>query len=246
MYYFKLNSFFSEYPVYQRLHGEKDCYFVAENRVARDYVHSGFHEGPYIDWAVSTFAKPDKNIIDIGAHIGIYSLPFGRISNKVYSFECSPKSFNYLCANIALHDLNYKIEKYNIALSNQKGISKYYIRDPKDGGGNGISFFDYDKINNVPNININTCLLDEYDITNVNFIKIDVEGHEKEVLQGSIKTLENNEYPPILFESWDSFREKEGYPAIKLRNELFDYITSLEYNIRTIVGNSELFLAERK
>jgi hypothetical protein len=78
---------------------------------------------------------------------------------------------------------------------------------------------------------------------NVNFIKIDVEGHEKEVLQGAVKTIIENDYPKIFFESWDKEKEDEFLPADKLRNELFEFINSLEYKIIKI--GHDMFIAER-
>lgn len=80
-------------------------------------------------------------------------------------------------------------------------------------------------------------------MTNIGFIKLDVEGHEKEVLEGSVETIKRNNYPKILFESWDEHYEKNNYPSIKLRKELFDFIKSLGYNI--IKVGADMYLAER-
>ena len=168
---------------------------------------------------------------------------FWRDRQCSFAFECSPKSFNYLCANIALNTLDYKVTKFNCALSNETGTTPYYIRDPNDGGGNGISKFEYDNIKNTPHIDVPKNTLDSYNLTNVGFIKIDVEGHEKEVLEGSVETIKNNNYPKILFESWDEHQEKNNFPAIKLRQELFDFIKSLGYNIIRI--GQDMYLAER-
>ena len=70
-----------------------------------------------------------------------------------------------------------------------------------------------------------------------------MEGHEKEVLEGSIETIKRNNYPKILFESWDEHQENNKFPAIKLRKELFDFIMSLGYNIIKI--GQDMYLAER-
>jgi hypothetical protein len=62
---------------------------------------------------------------------------------------------------------------------------------------------------------------------------MDVEGYEKEVLEGGLNTLANNNYPPILFEAWGDWKEKEGVEASKIRKELFD----LCYSIFDIINN---------
>ena len=243
MYQIKVQSYNSEDPLYIKLRDGPGTLFVPEARVAKDYFNTGLYERGYIDWAVQNFANSDKNIIDIGAHIGMYTCAFGKKVKHIYSFECSPKSYNFLCANLLLHDLSYNVTKFNCALSDKEGITKYYIRDPKDGGGNGISGFSKDE--GVPTIDVPTKTLDSFGLTNVNFIKIDVEGHEEFVLRGAVKTLEANNYPKILFESWPERHEKEGVPARELRKSLFGFLESLGYKIIQIHGGTDdMFLAE--
>ena len=243
MFLIKEKSFNTENPIYQKIPNENRTMFIPEARVAKDYFNTGFYERGHLNWACDNFVRPDKNCIDIGAHIGWYTIDFAERAKHVYSFECSPKSFNYLCANIALNKCDYKVSKYNCALGNKDGIAQYYIRDPLDGGGNGISQFEYDVINNVPFIEVPVKKLDSFNLTNINFIKIDVEGHEKEVLQGAVNTIMENDYPKIFFESWDESQESRNYPSIKLREELFEYIRSLEYRIVKI--SHDMFVAER-
>lgn len=243
MYHCKVESIDTDEPIYQKLKGGKDHYFFAEARVARDYVRNGLYEKSIIKWVMDNFVKEDKAFIDIGAHMGHYTLNIGHTAKKVYAFECSPKSFNYLCANIALQDLNYKVDKFNVALSNKEGTAKYYIRDPLDGGSNGIEQFNRDVSNNSHCIEVPTRTLDSFGLKNIGFIKIDVEGHEKEVLEGALNTLKENNYPPFIFESWIPDGNETDIPKTKLRKELFEYIQSLGYKIHGINGWPEEFLA---
>jgi FkbM family methyltransferase len=242
MYYCKVESYDTDEPVYQRLQGGKDYFFFAESRVAKDYVRTGLYEKPVIQWAVDTFVKPDKACIDIGAHMGMYSLAMANKAQHVYAFECSPKSFNYLCANIALQNQHYMVDKYNVALSNKEGTAKYFIRDPKDGGANGISEFPWDRSEQFQSVDVPTRTLDSFGFKNIGFMKIDVEGHEKEVLEGSLQTLKDNGYPPFLFESWVP-NDDDKIPRKKIREELFQYIESIGYRIQPVRGWPEEFLA---
>jgi FkbM family methyltransferase len=243
MYHCKVESINSDEPIYQKLQGGKDHFFFAEARVARDYVRTGLYERSIINWSIDNFSSQDKAFIDIGAHMGHYTCNWAWKSKHVYSFECSPKSFNYLCANIALQEQNYNVTKYNVALSNKEGIMKYYIRDPKDGGGNGICKLDHDDTKNTPYIEVPTKTLDSFKLRNIGFIKIDVEGHEKEVLEGAIETLKENNYPKFMFESWSPGKENDGIPSTRLRSELFSFIESLGYKIIPVSGWPEEFLA---
>ena len=75
--------------------------------------------------------------------------------------------------------------------------------------------------------------LDDGQHKNVRLIKIDVEGHELEVIKGSYKTLKQNNYPPIIFEAWTWkpwYQEK--------RKELFEYLQSMGYSIKEMGQNN--------
>jgi hypothetical protein len=69
------------------------------------------------------------------------------------------------------------------------------------------------------------------ELTNISLIKLDVEGMELNVLKGGLKTLKDNNYPPIIFESW---KHKEWF--LPRRQEL---ITFLELNGYTITPIGE-------
>ena len=243
MYHIKTESYKSEDPLYTKLRDGDGTLFVPEARVAKDYFNSGIYERGYISWACENFVREGKEVIDIGAHIGMYTVEMGKVAKRVHSFECSPKSYNYLCSNILLRDLSYKVTTYNTALSNNTGITKYYIRDPHDGGGNGISGFDKDI--HTPTIDVPMVELDSFNLTNINFIKIDVEGHEEFVLRGAVKTIEANGYPPILFESWPE--RYTDVPAKEIKDSLFTFIKSLGYTITQVTGGTDdMFLATKK
>jgi len=242
MYHIKAESYDSQDPLYTKLRSD-DTYFVPEARVAKDYFRTGIYERGYISWAVENFAREGKDVIDIGAHIGLYTVKLAKVARRVHSFECSPKSYNFLCANILLNDLSYKVTTYNTALSNKKGTTKYFIRDPNDGGGNGISEFEKDA--NTPSIDVPMVELDSFNLTNIGFIKIDVEGHEEYVLRGAVETLQRNNYPPILFESWPE--RYTDVPAKELRTRLFQFIESLGYKIIQVQGGTDdMFLATKE
>ena len=68
---------------------------------------------------------------------------------------------------------------------------------------------------------------------NVRLIKIDVEGHELEVIKGGIKTIKANNYPPIIFEAWTWkpwYQEK--------RKSLLEYLEGHGYEIQQLGENN--------
>jgi FkbM family methyltransferase len=215
--------------------------FPDDNTIARAFAQKGNYEQGIIEWAVRLI-DPKTIFLDIGAHVGTYSLAFAKVCAGVHSFECSPKTFNYLCANIALQDLNYQITPHRTALGDFTGTTRYYIRSPKDGGGNSCIDF---KNKECDSVEVPVTTLDSFNLTNIGLIKMDVEGFETNVLRGAKETLKANGYPRILFESWRPERESEGIPAKALREELFDTLYSIGYKkITPISCWDEMFIAE--
>lgn len=241
MYYLRENSLNTEDPVFFRL--RKDCMvFPEDNIVARDFALNGNYERDIISWA-TTLIDRKTVFLDIGAHVGTYSLAFANVCAGVHSFECSPKTFNYLCANIAMQEKNYQIIPHRTALGDTVGTTHYYLRSPKDGGGNSCMDFQ-DKV--CESVEVPLTTLDSFKIKNIGLIKMDVEGFETKVLLGAQETLRINEYPRILFESWRPSRDSQGLPATALRQELFDTLHMIGYNqITPIRGWDEMFIAER-
>lgn len=213
-----------------------DNFFINDKDVGHWMCFSGIAELPIIEWCKENFINENSTFVDIGAHIGTYTWILGDKAKHTYSFECNKEVYNCLCANIYLKNLSNKIDTYNIGLSSEEKELKYYIRS-NDGGGNGVENIGHEN----KHITVQVNKLDNYNINNISFIKIDVEGHELDVLKGSIETLKRNNYPPFLFESWGEQRGSEKY---KFRKPLFDYIRNeLGYEIIMVGNTDEIFLA---
>ena len=202
-------------------------------------------ESSLMSWCIENFCKGDKKFIDIGSHIGSWTISLGPHSKHVHAFECNKHVFNILCANIALRNLSSKVCTHLCGLSNKAGIMKYYKRNA-EGGPNGIEFL-RENDHGCEMEEVQVCTLDDFELENIGFLKIDVEGHEKRVLEGALETLKNSGFPPFVFESWHPRRELEhpwNVPATKLREELFAYIAHIGYRVVALSGCDEVFVAE--
>jgi FkbM family methyltransferase len=237
MYYLQPGSANTESPVFQRLTGDGAIVFP-EFHTAKWIYETGVPEQSLIEWVRDTYVRPDAVFVDIGAHVGTYSLACAPHAAHTYAFECSPKTFCFLTANVALRGLWDKITPHRIALGNCAVPTSYYVRS-EDGGGNGCK--PMDTALTTETILVEQLTLDSFGITNIGCIKIDVEGFEKEVLQGATTTLKQSKYPPIVFESWGEW--KRGIDAAALRTELFDYVQSLGYKVIPIRGYADMFVA---
>ena len=166
---------------------------------------------------VQELCSTDKISLDVGVFRGVYSYLLSKHSLKVIGFEANPIMFKYLDRNLTSIIKNLKL--YNLALSNHEGDVELKIPLRKKSFFK-VNFEDYyecglatiDKENNldgkeIHTFNIKKARLDSFQFNNkVGFIKIDVEGHEQQVLEGSVKILENNQ-PNLLVEIEKRYRK---------------------------------------
>jgi 2-polyprenyl-3-methyl-5-hydroxy-6-metoxy-1,4-benzoquinol methylase len=86
MFYLRPNSLRTNRPTYSFLDG--GAYFIPVERVGLDYASTGIYEQYIIDFALANLVDSSKNVIDVGAHVGLYTVPLARKAKHVYSFEC--------------------------------------------------------------------------------------------------------------------------------------------------------------
>lgn len=209
-------------------------FFPSQGReVARWFFGSGMAERPLISWLRTELLKGGSCFVDIGAHVGTYTIACAPRTVRTYAFECSPRTFCYLAANVALHDLCDRVTLFNCALGDQ--TSKVdYIQRSGDGGGNGIKELSANDVA-FSRQSVDVKRLDDLSLdypAGIGVVKIDVEGAEVEVIRGSRETLRKNGYPPLVFESWGHW--KTDVDTVGLRSELFSEISSLGYAIHEL------------
>jgi FkbM family methyltransferase len=185
--------------------------------------------------------EPSGTVLDIGANLGTFCVPLARKIPKLkfHAFEPQRLISYQLCANVIINSLD-NVYTYELALSN-KDVS-IDLEMPNYAAETNIGAFSIDsevRKNEYECSTVNTTdridliPLDFLTFDNIKLIKIDVEGHELEVLQGGFETIKRNNYPPIIFEAWTWkpwYQEK--------RQEVFKYLTDLGYKIRELGENN--------
>jgi len=138
-------------------------------------------------------------VFDVGANIGKYALHCGRLvgkNGKVYAFEPSDRPFELLSKSIKENNLDGVVFPINNAVSSNNGKSKLYYSNEEP-----ITSLIYKLSNNF--VTIDTITLDsfvhDHIIPRVDWIKIDVEGAEYDVLLGASQILKNHN-PKLIFE----------------------------------------------
>ena len=186
----------------------------------------GYWENNLIKYA-QQYLTDTSIILDIGANIGTWSIPLATHNRKVYSFEPYDSSFYALCGNIFLNQKS-NIVPYHIALTDDATKkTKMFLPETVNKGGCKL----IETTEESPH-QYTLSTIDSFQFDRVDFIKLDVEGQELNVLKGGFRTITTYK-PMIFFECWDvKSHHWNNIPNTCV--ELMEYITFLGYTIRKI------------
>ena len=193
----------------------------------------GKYEDEYIQELKKRVTERRGTFIDIGAHIGTYSVNLSERFDEVICFEPNPEIFECLALNIKSYD---NVNALNYLLSNK--TQKYnFAQEP---GNSGKSRIVSEKAPNTIKIKSHTLddVLSDYS-GKIDLIKIDAEGSELRIVEGAKKTLQTHN-PIILIEVLETEIIQSKSKVLMLLNELG--YTSFEYlecrpNVRKIFKN---------
>jgi len=146
--------------------------------------------------------KKGDTAVDIGCHKGGYLYWIRKgvgKQGKVYAFEPQPKLFAYLNKTVGASE-NIILE--NKGLSAAPGTIDFHIPVTKSGSSPGARIGRFSDSEKVNTLKIEVVTLDDYFLKKNSapkLLKIDVEGHEKQVLEGGLELLKKH-HPKILME----------------------------------------------
>lgn len=204
--------------------------FLLPKSIFSYYVENGLFEQSLIDWS-KQFVNKNTVFLDIGAHSGTYSINLAPHCKNVYSFEPQRMTYYALCGSVAIS--NYpNIFCHNVALGETEREQTLYINS-EDGGSS--SLIPHNNTFSTEKVQVKT--LDSFDLRDISFIKIDVEGFEANVIRGAVNTLKNSNYPHILFEANPSQREQEI--------DTVNVLNSLGYQVIPVGGYPNMRLATK-
>ena len=233
-------------------------YSNCDDYLVSNFYYSDSHEELMeIEYVIDKLIKsPSPSFIDIGAYNGLFSLVISRCfpQSKVFAIEPNPTNFARLKMNIEINGL-HNIQSYEIGMSDLKGELEVFM--PADfslttGSSCRASWISMHTRLELGQDEIGGVSLDEFCKKNAiipDLIKIDVEGHEFEVLKGAKSTIEAAR-PIILcevftkhFYSKDEYKRKSGrvfdmerflrannYSINIIRNDSANSIASLNFN----------------
>lgn len=188
----------------------------------REFERSGKEENT-INW-INGFID-NKVFFDIGANVGVFSIYSSlKKKTKVFSFEPEPNSFIELFRTAELNKCD--ITPMLIPLNDKNDANFFNLKNLFVPGKSGHKFGD--KNEDKKNFGIIGCKLDDIvfskKIPMPNYVKMDVDGLEKNVLNGMSKVLQSDDLISILIE-FSSNEELEYF-----KNEF------IKYNLKLING----------
>jgi len=175
----------------------------------------------------SKVVNSGETVLDIGANIGYFSTFFSKLTGqngRVYCFEPSPENYTLLIKNIEINKAK-NARAYQIAAGDCNSTLKLYLNEENSGDNRFFSDEDAYKSVEVPVQKLDD--LQEIVNTEVNFIKIDIQGNELSALKGMEEILMRNNNIKIFCEYWP-------YGLISNNTnpkDLYDYIKSLGFII---------------
>jgi FkbM family methyltransferase len=203
------------------VNGVKMAVMPNDKGISEELIMWGTHE-PLATEILESELAPDMVCIDIGANIGYYALLESKIiskNGKVIAIEPVPSSIGLLKRNIALQEINTSgstsgnnnnnIEVYNLAIGDVDGKVDFVITQfsnlnrvllenehrynaaISDSSGTIVS----NNIITVASKRLDT-FVSERRIGSIDFIRMDVEGHENKIIKGMQQTL--MKYKPLL------------------------------------------------
>lgn len=216
----------------QQFDGTDGRFFLLENdiSVSRAIKKVGRYQARILRACLDQISKGDT-VLDIGANLGPFTIPFAKaVGDKgiVHAFEPQRIMYQMLCGNACLNGLT-NIYAHNCGLSDTNEIAKISTKD-----GEAYSYFDrmpfsHCMISDNVGEEIELRTLDSFQLSDVAFIKIDVELHELYCLNGTVETITRCR-PTIIIELYRRTDEQK-----MLAESVNEFMKKVEYEAEPIM-----------
>lgn len=176
----------------------KGWYLPINDTPGKKLIRDGFQCIPSLEIALRHVKKFHK-AIDVGAWIGDSTVFLSQKFDQVIAFEANPITFESCVKNIEERKIQNVVVN-QVGISDAVGKKQFYTRLKST---NSAWFSDIEppaEITTIPPISIQTTTLDELNIKDVDFIKIDVDSHEGFVISGAMNWLTENS-PIVMIEN---------------------------------------------
>jgi FkbM family methyltransferase len=173
--------------------------------------------------------KPGMHVLDIGAHIGYFTLLAARrvgSTGRVYSFEPDPANYRFLCHNVTLNGMGDIVTAVPRAVADASG-SRPFFADRKNSVISSL-WSDGQSKTEVP---VECTTVDDFvGSERIDVVKLDVEGGEVHALRGMHSTLSETERLILFVECNPVALTSAGVSV----SELLDELRLLDFDVEVI------------
>jgi FkbM family methyltransferase len=212
---------------------------MPHDTICRTILLDGFYEQALLQGMCKLSSGSDGLALDIGANIGNHSIYFSQYFKKVMAFEPVPSNCWILKANLYLNNIK-NVELHECGLSNHN----HEMIVMSDVGHNTNNSLKKLSEENNPNETIVNAYSGDALLERISpkekiiLVKIDVEGHEPQVIEGLKCTLKTHK--PLIF--WEAFSlETFNQSRIFLEDIGYKYFYHLSTNKYSIKWINKIF-----
>jgi FkbM family methyltransferase len=166
----------------------------ADDPFSQAFAQGIFPSGPLTDLMLQLI-RPGDSVLDLGAHVGTFSLAAAALGCRVLSVEASPRNAKLLEASVARNGFQ-NMRVAHAAVAERAGTVRFIPNGP-----HGLI---YTPAVDLPSVTVRALpvdqLLAEVGWQRVDLIKMDVEGSEIAAIHGMSRLLARKDAPRIIYE----------------------------------------------
>lgn len=227
-------------------YANKPLNIPTKSEIAECLFLGGYYEPNEILF-LEKYMKKGMVFVDIGAHIGLYTvfaaLHVGK-SGKIFAFEPSNREYQTLLQNTS--PVRSFVEIFKNAISDKEGQMVLSIADDFHNGHNALGKLIYPSVRIIRKEVVETTTLDSFvdhnEIEHIDIVKIDVEGHESNVLLGAKETIKR--FKPLILVEVSNLEpvkilKKHGYHLYNFSRQTGSWVKLDNFNTKN-TGTSNI------
>ncbi|MCX6815532.1 MAG: FkbM family methyltransferase [Candidatus Aenigmarchaeota archaeon] len=148
----------------------------------------------------------NDTVVDIGAHIGSFTLFAAKMAKRVYAFEPNKDNWILLKKNIAINKIK-NVTAVNAAVSGKNGFVKLYV-NTENTGGHRLDNKYFSKAVSIKSVNLQSIVKQAGG--KIDFLKVDCEGAEYDILFKGKNVLDRVSKMALEYHDTKDFNEEEG------------------------------------
>lgn len=201
--------------VMTRLRDGSPIFVRLDDYTSRSIYYFGDHD-PKITWVCKKLLRPGDTMLDIGANCGVITISSAKLvgqTGHVHAFEPQPNLAELIQRSAQLGGYS-QVSVHNIALSSQDGVMNIQIPLGHSGAASLSRQPSVHRQTREIQIQLKrtTDYLSSLNLQSIRLIKLDVEGHEAEVLQGGLDFFRDCKPDAVVFESNEHKYESNAKP----------------------------------